>query len=188
MEYSELKYQNRLSKKNQAGRFLWACAWNICFRFTPRWCLHGWRRGLLRLFGAQIGEGSRIDPSCRIWAPWNLSIGDFTAIAEGVDCYCVSRIEIGSKVAISQRSFLCTASHDINSLHRPLIHASIKIEDHVWICAQAFIGPGVFLGRGSVVAAGAVVTKSFGDWVVVGGNPGKQIKSRIVDGNMEEFI
>jgi len=178
MDYSDLKYKNRISRKTQVGRLMWAIAWILLFRPTPHWCLHGWRRGLLRLFGARVGKGSKIDPSCRIWAPWNLSVGSFTALAEGVDCYCVDRIEIGSKVAVSQRTFLCTASHDISSLRRPLVHASIKIEDHAWVCAQAFIGPGICLGKGSVVAACAVVTKDVSAWEVVGGNPAKKIKIR----------
>ena len=181
------RYENQLSTKSKFGRFLWAICYWILFRVTPRWCLHGWRIFLLRIFGAKIGEGSRIDPSCRIWAPWNLSIGSYTALAEGVDCYCVDRIEIGSKVAISQRSFLCTASHDINSLRRPLIHAPIRIEDHAWVCAQTFIGPGLSLGMGAVVAAGSVVVKDVGDWEVVGGNPATQIKTRTVQENLGEF-
>jgi putative colanic acid biosynthesis acetyltransferase WcaF len=185
MNYSNLKYNNRISKQTQVGRLLWGLVWSVFFRPTPRWCLHGWRRWLLRLFGASVGRGSRIDPSCRIWAPWNLSIGSFTALAEQVDCYCVGRIEIGSKVAISQRAFLCTASHDITTLRRPLIHASIQIEDHAWVCAQAFIGPGVYLGKGAVVAAGAVVTKAVPDWKVVGGNPAKFIKARAVSEDLE---
>lgn len=187
MNISDLKYKNRISKKTQIKRLLWAFVWSMFFRVTPRWCLHGWRRGLLRLFGAQIGEGSKIDPSCCIWAPWNLSVGSYTALAEGVDCYSVDRIEIGSKVAISQRSFLCTASHDIGSLRRPLIHARIKIEDHAWVCAQAFIGPGVTLGQGSVVAAGSIVVKDVKDWEVVGGNPAKKIKIRTVQEDLSEF-
>jgi putative colanic acid biosynthesis acetyltransferase WcaF len=187
VDYSEIKYKNEISRKTQFSRLLWAIAWILFFRPTPRWCLHGWRRGLLRLFGAKVGEGSKIDPTCRIWAPWNLSVGSYTALAEQVDCYCVGRIEIGSKVAISQRAFLCTASHDIKSLRRPLIHASITIEDHAWVCAQAFVGPGVCIGKGAVVAAGAVVTKLVPDWEVVGGNPAKLIKTRSVVEDLEEI-
>lgn len=180
MDYSNLKYKNKLSKKSQVGRLLWGSVWILFFRFSPRWCMHGWRRSLLRLFGANIGEGSRIAPTCRIWAPWNLSLGAYSALAEGVDCYCVDRIEIGSKVAISQRAFLCTASHDISTLQRPLIHSAIRIEDHAWVCSQAIIYPGVSLGVGSVVAAGAIVTKNVNAWEVVGGNPAKLIKQRQV--------
>jgi putative colanic acid biosynthesis acetyltransferase WcaF len=186
MDYSELKYANNISKKTQLGRLIWALVYGLFFRSTPRWCLHGWRRFLLRLFGATIGEGSKVDPSCRIWAPWNLSIGSYTALAEGVDCYTVDRIEIGSKVAVSQRAFLCTASHDISSLRRPLTHAPIRIADHAWVCAQAIIYPGISLGEGAVVAAGSIVTKDVNAWEVVGGNPAKLIKSRNISEHTEE--
>lgn len=178
MDYSQLKYRNKISKKVQVARLAWGIVWSLIFRTTPRWCLHGWRCALLRAFGAKIGKGCKIDPSCRIWAPWNIELGDYTALAEGVDCYSVDRIRIGSKVAVSQRSFLCTASHDITSLLRPLVHAPIQIEDHAWICGQVFMGPGVHLGEGAVVAAGSVVTKDVAEWTVVGGNPAKFIKNR----------
>ena len=185
MDYSKLKYKNQITKKTQLMRLIWGISWAIFFRPTPRWCLHGWRRALLRLFGAQIGAGSKVDPSCRIWAPWNLSIGSYTALAEGVDCYCVDQIVIGSKVAISQRSFLCSASHDISSLQRPLIHAPIHIKDHAWICSQAFVGAGLTVGEGAVVAACAVTTKDVNDWTVVGGNPAKFIKGRDIREEIE---
>ncbi|MCH8540770.1 MAG: hypothetical protein LAT58_08375 [Opitutales bacterium] len=107
-------------------------------------------------------------------------MGEFSALAESVDCYNVDTIEIGSKVAVSQRSFLCTASHEISNLHRPLLTQPIKINNHAWICAEAFISPGVEIGEGSVVAARAVVTRSVDRWVVVGGNPAKFLKKRIL--------
>lgn len=105
-------------------------------------------------------------------------MGARSALAEGVDCYCVDQITIGGNVCVSQRVFLCSASHDISLISRPLIHQPIEIGDHVWICAEAFIGPGVKLAEGAVVAARAVVSKDVGAWGVVGGNPAKFIKKR----------
>ena len=171
-------YVDRLSRSLRIRRLVWGLVWLIFFRPTPRWLLDQWRIFLLRLFGAKIGTGCRVAPSCVVWAPWNLSIGDRTALAEGVECYCVDRISIGSNVCVSQRSFLCTASHDIRSLGRPLTHSPIVIEDHAWICAEAFVGPGVNLGEGAVVAACAVVIRDVAAWEVVGGNPAKFIKHR----------
>lgn len=137
-----------------------------------------WRLALLKLFGAKFGQGCRIAPSVRVWAPWNLSMGDYVCLAEGVDCYSVSPIQISSKATVSQRAFLCSASHDISSLSRPLIHSPISIKEHAWVCAEAFIGPGVNVGEGAVVAARAVVVKDVEPWMVVGGNPSKIIKKR----------
>ncbi|GHC04795.1 hypothetical protein GCM10007047_22040 [Cerasicoccus arenae] len=105
-------------------------------------------------------------------------MGNFVCIAASVDCYNVDKIVLKDKVTVSQRSFLCTASHDIDSLQRPLIHAPITIEQHVWVCAEAFVGPGVTIFEGAVVAARAVVIKNVEAWAVVAGNPAKKIKHR----------
>jgi len=177
-DFFHLKYKNQIPAGTKAKRLAWNIVWLVFFRPTPRFCMHGWRRFVLRAFGADIGPGSKIDPSCRVWAPWNLKLGQYTALAENVDCYNVDRIEIGSKVAVSQRSFLCTASHRIDTLQRELIHKPIRIENHAWICAEAFIGPGVHIGEGAVVAARSVVIKDVPPWHVVGGNPAKLIKTR----------
>lgn len=107
-------------------------------------------------------------------------MGDFVAIAENVDVYSVDKIRIGSKAAVSQRAFLCTASHDIASLRRPLVHAPIEIGDHVWIAAEAMVLPGVTIREGAVVAARGVATQDIAAWTVVAGNPAKFVKKRML--------
>ena len=134
----------------------------------------------MKLFGATIGRGSRVLPSCFVWAPWKLTMGEFSVLAEGVECYSMDEIIIGSKVAVSQRSFICTGSHDISSLKRPLVTKPIVINDHAWICSEAFVSPGVTIGEGAVVAARSVVIKNIESWTVVGGNPSKFIKNRVI--------
>lgn len=176
--YSDLRYVNKLSLHSRVMRMIWGLVWMFCFRPTPSFGFDAWRRILLRCFGAKIGNGCRIDPSCRIWAPWNLEMGSYSALGTNVDCYCVARITIGNKVAVSQRSFLCTASHDITSLLRPLTSRPITIHDHAWICAEAFIGPGVTVGEMAVAAARAVVVKDVAANTIVGGNPAKPIGIR----------
>src|SRR5689334_20902551 len=79
--------------RNKAGRALWGVVYLMLFRPSPR-VFHSWRRQLLRFFGARIGTNARIDPSVRIWAPWNLSIDEEASLGARVDCYCVDRIEI----------------------------------------------------------------------------------------------
>jgi len=175
-------YQDTLPPSLKFKRLLWHMTVLLCFRPTPRGFLHRWRVFLLRAFGAKIGHGCKVDPSCHVWAPWNLTLGDLTALAQGTDIYCVSPVTIGSNVAVSQRSFLCTASHDIRSLARPLIHRPITIEDHAWVCAEAFVGPGVTVGEGAVVGARAMVVKDVGAWEVVSGNPAQVLKKRELQG------
>jgi len=165
------------SWRNKLARLLWGVVWTFLYRPTPKW-FHAWRRFLLRCFGAKIGRGTFPYPSARIWAPWNLKIGDHSALADYVDCYCVDRVEIGSNVTISQYSFLCTASHDYEDPHMALITAPITIGDGAWVTADAFIGPGVTVGEGAVVGARASVFRDVPPWTVVAGNPAKIIKQR----------
>lgn len=167
----KLRYENRLPRNQQVLRLLWGVVWICLFRPTPRWTLHGWRRSLLRLFGAKIGEGSKIAPSCRIWAPWNLVVGDYTALGDGVDCYNVGTITIGYKVAISQRSFLCSATHDPSSLLRPLVVKPIVIQNHAWVAAESLVLPGVTIGEGAVIGARSVVTRDMVPWHICVGMP-----------------
>lgn len=180
-DFSKYKYQNELSLSLKVRRLIWGIVAFLLFKPTPRWCLNNWRCFLLRTFGATIGKGCKLDPSCSIWAPWNLFLGDYVCFAQDVDCYNISPIHIASKVTVSQRSTLCTASHRIDTLTRELIHSPIKIDSHAWVCAECFIGPGVSVGEGSVIAACSVVMKTVGPWQVVGGNPAKFIKERVID-------
>lgn len=165
------------SLSNKIGRVIWGLVAATVFRFSPRLC-YGWRRFLLRLFGAKIGVNARISQKARIWAPWNLTVGKEASVAGDVDCYCVAPISIGDYATVSQYSFLCTASHDISSRTMKLISSRITIHAQSWVCASAFISPGVTIGEGSIVGARAVVTKSTADWTIVAGNPAKVISHR----------
>jgi putative colanic acid biosynthesis acetyltransferase WcaF len=183
MKASEFKgksYIDTLPKSLKIKRFIWNIIWLLLFNPTPRWALNSWRIFLLKLFGANIQEGSRILPSCKIWAPWNLTLGEYTVLGDYVDCYNVDKIIIGDRVTISQRTFLCTASHDITSLRLPLIHKPIVIENFAWICSECFIYPGCIIKEGSVIAARSVLIKESNSWSVYAGNPAKEIKKRII--------
>jgi putative colanic acid biosynthesis acetyltransferase WcaF len=179
-DLKQYRYKNQLSTASKVKRLLWHLVWLVAFRVTPNWCLDRWRIALLKLFGAKCGKGCRVASNVRVWAPWNLNLGHYVCLAEGVDCYSVSPIQIGNKVTVSQRTFLCSASHDISSLSRPLIHSPIIIEEHAWICAEAFVGAGVSVGEGAVVGARAVVTRDVEAWAVVAGNPAKFVKRRVI--------
>ena len=177
-------YHNRHSLKSKIGRMLWNVVWLVAFRPTPDRCLElfvAWRRFLLRLFGAKIGKHCAIRNSARIWAPWNLELGDWGAISEDCDIYSVDKIRIGARTTISRGAFICCAGHDITSATMELTHAPVKIGSDFWISARAIIMPGITIGDGAVVAAGAVVTKDVEPWVVVGGNPARFIKKRVIE-------
>lgn len=174
------QYENKLSRGNKLARLAWNVIYWLAFRTLPTTLFMPWRRFLLRLFGAKMGKGTQVYCSARIWAPWNLEMGDYSCLASGVDCYNVDKIIIGPNTTISQKSYLCTASHDICNPKNPLVTSPITIADQAWIAADAFIGMGVNVGQGAVVGARAAVFKDVAPWTVVGGNPAKAINRRVI--------
>lgn len=175
------KYTETYPLKFKMKRYLWflvnATIFRILFRGNICRIL---RNYLLKSFGAQIPICSLIYPTCKIWAPWYLSVGQYTCIGPNVQIYNKAKISIGNNSVVSQGAFLCTASHDITDPCHSLITAPIVIEDQVWIAADAFIGMGVTIGEGAVVGARAAVFKDVAPWTIVGGNPAKFIKKRII--------
>lgn len=170
-------YSSELSFKNKLGRLLWGLVWCLLFRPSPR-PLFGWRRMLLRLFGAKIHPSAAIYASVKVWAPWNLKMEARSVIGDYVDCYSVAGVILEEDATVSQYTFLCTASHDIESASRDLTCRPIVIGRGAWVFASSFVGMGVNVGEGAVVAAGSVVVKDVSPYTVVGGNPAKYIKSR----------
>jgi putative colanic acid biosynthesis acetyltransferase WcaF len=107
-------------------------------------------------------------------------MGPNSCIASNVDCYNVDKVRIGANSVVSQGAYLCTASHDITNPLNPLITAPIIIADQAWVAADAFVGMGVTIGQGAVIGARAAVFKDVEPWTVVGGNPAKFIKKRVL--------
>ena len=175
------QYKNALSRGNQLKRLIWGVCWLLLARWLPRSIGSGWKRFLLRCFGAKMSPSAVVYSSTRIYAPWNLEMGEHSCLADDVDCYNVAPVIIGANTTVSQKSYLCTASHDITKSNLPLITAPIIIEDQVWVGADVFIGMGVTIGQGTVVGARASVYKSVAQWKVVGGNPAKVLKERVVE-------
>lgn len=174
-------YENKLTLRNKIGRMLWTLVWTILVRPLPRSTGNKWKVFLLRLFGAQIDSTAVVYSSVRIYMPWHLKMAPHSCLAPEVDCYNVDKIEIGAHTTISQKTYLCAASHEISKPSLPLVTAPIAIGSQVWVAAEAFIAPGVTIGEGAVVGARAAVFKDVEPWTVVGGNPAKFIKERIVE-------
>jgi len=174
---------NRTAQKYSAAEMLRRILWGggqWFFRWSARPCF-GWRRAVLRCFGASVGSHVHVYPSTRIYFPWNLTIGDWSAIGEDALVYNLGPVSIGSRVTISHRAHVCAGTHDYTKPDLPLQKAPIVIEDQAWICADAFVGPGVVVGEGAVVGARAVVVKDVEPWTVVAGNPARFIKKRTVE-------
>lgn len=173
-------YVDTIPLRNRVARLIWGVVWALLFRPFAGRLFRYWRVFLLRCFGAKIGKRCSIYANTHIWAPWNLTLGDYVAIGPGVQLYTVNKITIGSMVTISQRAYLCTASHDITKLLKPLIHRPIVIGDYAWVAAEAFVGMGTTIGEGAIVAARAVVVKDVPPWTVVAGNPARPVKRRTI--------
>ncbi len=169
---TERKYPLRV----QLMRTAWA-AGRILFRMIPR-PFYAPRRVLLRSFGAKIGKKVNIANTALIYFPWNLEIGEWSAIGEHATIYNLGKVVIGEKATVSQRAHLCAGSHDYVDPALPLLTPPISIGDQSWICADAFIGPDVVIGEGVVVGARAVAVKDVESWVVVAGNPARVIRKR----------
>ena len=162
-----------------ARRLLWVIAQATLFRLPiPR--AYGWRRFLLRCFGAKLGRHAGVHASVKITHPWLLEMGDWTMIGPRAIVYNLGKITIGHHTVISQYVHLCAGSHDYTIPSLPLLRPEIHIGAGVWIAADAFIGPGVTIGNNSVIGARAVVVKDIPPGVVAAGNPCRVIKDRVM--------
>lgn len=168
----------KYSRTEQLRRILWTFG-SIAFRLSPR-PFFGWRRMVLRLFGAKVGRNVHVYATTRIYMPWNVELGDSAAIGEDAFIYSLGKVRIGARVALAYRSHICAGTHDFSDPALPLLKPPVVIEDDAWIGTEAFIGPGTVVGRGTIVAARAVVVKDVPPMHIVGGNPAKQIGLRAV--------
>lgn len=162
---------------NKVGRVLWAVVYATLFRPSPK-VFYGWRRMLLRLFGAKIHPTAKVFGSTKIWAPWNLEMDEFATLSYDVDCYCVAPIKIGAHSTVSQYSYLCTASHDFYDPGMRLTTAPITIGAGSWVAADVFVAPGVTIGDATVIGARSSVFEDIPANVIAVGNPCKAIKPR----------
>lgn len=175
--------RNRATRKYTRAELMRRILWGIgkpLFRLSPRTAF-SWRRLVLRAFGAHVGVGVNIYPSATIYFPWNLSVGDWSSIGEHALVYNLGPVTIGRGVTVSQRTHICAGTHDHRRRDLPLLKPPIAIADDAWICADAFVGPGVRIGEGAVVAARAVAVKDVEPWTIVAGNPARYIKSRSLE-------
>lgn len=156
---------------------LWWFVQALFFNCSPQ-AMYGWRRFLLRIFGARIGKGVVIRPSVKITYPWKLVIEDYSWIGDDVVLYTLGSITIGKHSVVSQRSYLCTGSHDYNRIDFPIYQKPIVVESECWIATDVYVGPGVTIGHGSIVGARSSVFKNIPERKICYGNPARVIKKR----------
>ncbi|MBX7497110.1 putative colanic acid biosynthesis acetyltransferase [Qipengyuania sp. 6B39] len=165
------------SLANRLTRALWQACWLLLARWTPP-VLHAWRALLLRLFGARLGRGCRVHASARIWLPGNLELGDNVLIGPGAVLYNQGRITIGSDSVVSQRAHLCASSHDVDDPHFQLVLRPVTLGRNCWVAAEAFVGPGVTMADGSVLAARGALFADAETGTIYRGNPAVPLRKR----------
>lgn len=139
---------------------------------------HFFRLFFYRLAGMKIGKGSRIHIGARFFYPGNIKIGEGSIIGDNAFLDGRDELIIGDHVDIASGVMILNSEHDINSEDFQAINAPVEIGDYVFIGPRAIILPGVKIGRGAIVAAGAVVTKDVPEYMIVGGVPAKEIGER----------
>lgn len=166
-----------VDSRNRLARFAWGLVETLLYRPSPR-LAHGWRRWLLRLFGARVGADVHPYPRTRIWAPWLLEMSEGSSFDNDVTVLNNVPLRLGRYAVVSQGSFLCTASRDLARRGRPVIGAPIEIGAGAWVAVGCYIGPGVRIGADAVVGARSTVTRDVPELAVVAGAPPRLIRMR----------
>ena len=139
---------------------------------------------MLKLFGAKVEWDANVYASVKIWAPWKLRMGHRSCLGPEVICYNQDWIVLEEDAIVSQYCYLCTASHDVekqNTADDSLIIAPIVLKKKSWVGSRAYVGLGVCVGENAIVGATASVYKNVEANTIVGGNPAKLLKQRILD-------
>lgn len=163
--------------RNKLERLLWQAMWLLLARWTPP-PLFAWRRLVLQAFGAKIGHGARIYSDVRVWLPRQLTIGEGTIVGRGAILYNQGTIAIGPHCVISQRAHLCASTHDTGDPGFRLLLRPITLRQACWVAAEAFVGPGVTMGEGSILAARAALFTDAEEMTIYRGNPANPLKKR----------
>lgn len=158
----------------------WSIICGIFFRWSPN-RFGGWRRWLLRCFGARVAAASFVDRSVVVRCPWNLTLGNECVVHHNVILDCMGPIVLGHGSRISQYSHLCTRTHDYREATMQVLSRSIVLGEFVWIAADAYVGPGVTIGARTIVGARSSVLRDLPAAVTAVGEPARPIRSRRSD-------
>jgi putative colanic acid biosynthesis acetyltransferase WcaF len=175
------KYDQSWFDRGRPGWYIlvWWFVQAIAFPLTLH-SFNGLRCWLLRLFGARIGKGVIIRPTARFTYPWKVTIGDYTWIGDDVVVYSLDEINIGQHCVISQKSYLCTGSHDIQDPTFGLKTATITIGNGVWVATDCFVAPGVQIGANAVIGARSSVLAEMPSGQVCWGSPCRPQYPRVI--------
>ena len=142
---------------------------------VPFWFI---RKFVFKFWGVKIGKGTTIHMGCKFFEPRGVVIGEDSMIGENAFLDGRDKLKIGSHVDMATGVLIYNSEHDLDSETFKAREESVEIGDYVLIVPRAIILPGVKIGKGAVIAAGAVVTKDVNDFEIVGGVPAKVIGER----------
>ncbi|WP_316153688.1 putative colanic acid biosynthesis acetyltransferase [Cupriavidus sp. BIC8F] len=149
---------------------LWWLVQATLFRCSPQ-VAYGFRRTILRIFGAKVGEGVLVRPSVRITYPWKVTLGDYCWIGDNVNLYSLGPITIGKNAVVSQESYLCTGDHDYSDPAFAIRAKPITVGPEAWVAAGTFIAPGVSIGQAAVIGARSFVFSDMPAATICYGSP-----------------
>lgn len=156
---------------------LWWLVQSTIFSFSPQF-MYGFRRFILRLFGAKIGKNVLIRPSARVTYPWKVSIGDRAWVGDDAVLYSLGEITIGADSVVSQRCYVCAGGHDHLTPGFDIYGKKVDIGKEVWIATDVFVAPGVKIGDGAVIGARSSVFSAIPPYMLCYGNPAKPVRKR----------
>jgi putative colanic acid biosynthesis acetyltransferase WcaF len=156
--FGSAKRARSFSYANLAYRAVWNVTWLLFAAWTPPQ-LYAWRRLLLNLFGAKIAKGARVYGSARILNPRNLEMGKGAVLGWNVHCYSMGKIILEDYAEVAQFNHLVTGTHDTESATFQLYTKPIRICSYAWIASGCFIGPGVTVKEGAVLARAAWLSR-----------------------------
>jgi putative colanic acid biosynthesis acetyltransferase WcaF len=157
---------------------LWWLVQATLFHGSPQ-VMYGFRRWLLRVFGARIGKGVMLRPTVEVTYPWKLTIGDWSWIGDHATLYTLGEIHIGANAVVSQHSYICSASHDYTAPAFEIYDDPVHIESEAWVASHVFVAPGVKIGRGAVIGARSVVLNDMPEMMLCAGYPAKPLRHRL---------
>lgn len=179
-DLKKFKLPDNFRGKNPVIVQIWWVIQSVFVAPSPQF-MYGWRRFILRCFGAKIGKNVILRPSIKVTYPWHLEIGDDSWIGDNVVLYNLGKIIIGKNTVVSQNTYICTGTHNFNKVSFDIERKPVIIEDQVWLANDVYVAPGVTILKGAVVGTRSSVFNDLPGGTVYFGSPAKPQKPRVVD-------
>ncbi|MFI4898638.1 MAG: putative colanic acid biosynthesis acetyltransferase [Phycisphaerales bacterium JB059] len=161
--------------------FIRRVLWGLLGRHICRFSFHNWyalRRLVLAAFGAEIHPSAKIRRTARIDCPWNLTMGELSALGDHATITARAPVRVGSSCTLSQHTKIFTQAHDPLDPDFQIYTAPVTIQDDAWIAADVVVMPGVTIGEGVVVGARSFVDRSLRPWQIAAGEPATERRKR----------